>query len=276
MAAEGKNTSSMLPNPSVSASLAASGFDICHEFDAAWYNTHIQDENLKQLEPVPMFGRSSALSLLIGNSRHFWPIFLAWLKTELEKDNQEELVQENPIDSYVHSRLATIIGSHFHDETNYKIFWSDSSFCDQQQQLVSMQHVALVSGLCYHADQIHLSIHPEFGPWIAFRAVVVLDRPFSSSSQQQQRPPIVPCLLSTAEQENSRKALAAALAVSYRVNRCTQLQDWSKDEEVNRAWIALRDCIITGRNYRYSEGQLAYHYTKDAKLLMKELKQQGA
>lgn len=266
----------MLSN--LSATLAASGFDICHEFDAAWYNKHIEDENLQQqLKPVPMFGRSSALSFLIGNTRHFWPVFLAWLKAEFEKDNNEKLI-ENPIDSYVHSSLATIIRSHFHDHdetTNYKIFWSDSSCDQQQQQLVSMQHVALVSGLCYHDDQIHLSIHPEFGPWIAFRAIVVLDRPFVSS-QQQQRPPLVPCLLSPTEQQNARKAMEAALAVSYRVNRSKQLKDWSKDEEVNRAWIALRDCITTGRNYRYSDVQLAYHYTKDAKILMKEFQQQDA
>jgi methylmalonic aciduria homocystinuria type C protein len=258
-----------MPSSKLSATLAASGFDICHEFDAAWYNTHIQDENLTQLKPVPMFGRNSALSLLIGNTRHFWPIFLARLRAEFEKSNEEEeLTEENPIDSYVHSSLTTIIGSHFHDETDYKIFWSDLT---DDQQLVSMQRVALVSGLCYHDDQTHLSIHPEFGPWLAFRAVVVLDRPFLSS-----RPPFVPCLMSTTEKENARKAMAAALAVSDRVNLCKQLHGGSKDEDVHLAWIALRDSITTGRHYRYSEGQLIYHYTKDAKLLMKELKQQDA
>lgn len=262
MAATSKSASSIPSN--LVATLALHGFDICHEFDAAWYNTHILDENLK-LKPIPMFGRSSAFSLLIGNTRHFWPFFLAWLQNEQEKDNE---LLEHPVDTYVHSFIESIIGTHFDDGTNYKIFWSDLT---SGQQLVSMQHVSSVSGLCYHDKHSHLSIHPEFGPWLAFRAIVVLDRPFLTSP-----PPLIPCLLSTTEIENAQKAMTAALAASDPTNLCEQLHGGSKNEDTLLAWIALRDCITTGRKYRYSEGQLNYHYTKDTKVLMKELNQQDA
>jgi methylmalonic aciduria homocystinuria type C protein len=262
MAATSKSASSIPSN--LSATLAVHGFDICHEFDAAWYNTLILEEN-QQLKPIPTFGRSSAFSLLIGNTRHFWPAFLAWLRKELEKDNE---LMEHPVDTYVHSIIEKIIGAHFDGETNYKIFWSDLS---SSQQLVSMQRVASVSGLCYHDNHTQLSIHPEFGPWLAFRAVVVLDRPFLTSP-----PPLVPCLLSATEKENAKKAMAAALAVSDQTNLCKQLHGGSKKEDTRLAWVALRDCITTGRNYRYTDGQLIYHYTKDTKVLMKELNQKDA
>jgi hypothetical protein len=37
---------------------------------------------------------------------------------------------------------------------------------------------------------------------------------------------------------------------------------------VCEAWIAMRDCIETGKaQYRYDSEQLLYHYTKDKKYL---------
>lgn len=34
-----------------------------------------------------------------------------------------------------------------------------------------------------------------------------------------------------------------------------------------RPWLAVRDACPLGREHRYSEQQVAYHYTKDAKWL---------
>ena len=42
--------------------------------------------------------------------------------------------------------------------------------------------------------------------------------------------------------------------------------------DVRLAWAKLRDCVKLGREcYRYSDAQLAYHYTKDKALLAKAL-----
>jgi hypothetical protein len=36
-------------------------------------------------------------------------------------------------------------------------------------------------------------------------------------------------------------------------------------------WIALRDAVEIGKEYKYEEDQLFYHYTKDYSILKKNL-----
>ena len=49
------------------------------------------------------------------------------------------------------------------------------------------------------------------------------------------------------------------------------------ETDVRMAWAALRDCVRLGREHRYSDEQLIYHYTKDVAVLMSALKEhQGA
>lgn len=49
--------------------------------------------------------------------------------------------------------------------------------------------------------------------------------------------------------------------------------DWGLVSPSMRAWIGLRDCISLGRGeYKYTDAQLLYHYTKDPGILKNELK----
>lgn len=100
------------------------------------------------------------------------------------------------------------------------------------------QRIAVVAGLAALAPT-QLVIHPIYGPWFALRAVVALD-----GDPPATRPLIYRCT-GTCEQR-----LADAL----------QTDDW-------RAWLAMRDACCVGREFRYGETQLAYHYTKDLALL---------
>jgi len=100
------------------------------------------------------------------------------------------------------------------------------------------QRIAVVAGLAALAPT-QLVIHPTYGPWFALRAVVALD-----GDPPATRPLIYRCTR-TCEQR-----LADAL----------QTDDW-------HAWLAMRDACCVGREFRYGETQLAYHYTKDLALL---------
>ena len=48
------------------------------------------------------------------------------------------------------------------------------------------------------------------------------------------------------------------------------------ERDVWLAWAALRDCVTVGRDHRYSEAQLVYHYTKDREVLMHAMRAQPA
>ena len=96
------------------------------------------------------------------------------------------------------------------------------------------QRIAVAAGLGALAPT-QLVIHPVYGPWFGMRALVALEGEPRASPRIAYR-----C---TGDCE-------ARLAVAL------EARDW-------RAWVAVRDACCVGREYRYGDNQLAYHYTKD-------------
>ena len=131
-------------------------------------------------------------------------------------------------------------------------------------RLVDMNRAARVSGLCYFSDEMFLSVHPTFGSWVAFRAVVVLDLP---ATHLHGPPAHLPPLLSDAETEAARAAFAAALQASSEV----ELSVDGMPLHLAHKWAKMRDCVGVGREHKYSDVQSEYHYTKDRALLTKAL-----
>ncbi|MFT3697184.1 MAG: hypothetical protein QM831_28840 [Kofleriaceae bacterium] len=99
--------------------------------------------------------------------------------------------------------------------------------------------IAIAAGLgALGANQ--LVIHPIYGPWFGLRALIALDEP----------------------------ARAAPSRLSYRcTGDCAARLDHALASTNWRDWLAARDACCVGRAYRYSDGQIAYHYTKDLALL---------
>jgi len=131
------------------------------------------------LAPLPDFGRSGdALAILIGNSRAMWPAFLRWLKAQKDPD-----ALSDPVDTFAAEAICGAVGRFAaasaaaagrkaavaHDS-----FWASDM---TPARLVDMNRAARVAGVCYFSDAMFLSVHPTFGAWVAFRAVVVLDLP---------------------------------------------------------------------------------------------------
>jgi methylmalonic aciduria homocystinuria type C protein len=102
------------------------------------------------------------------------------------------------------------------------------------------QRIAVATGLGALAPT-QLVIHPRFGPWFALRAVVV------RAGDPPQRAPLPPYRCTG----DCEAKLARALARDG---------DW-------RAWLAVRDACTVGRDARYSDEQITYHYTKNRGLV---------
>ncbi|MGE0867064.1 MAG: hypothetical protein AB7P03_00775 [Kofleriaceae bacterium] len=98
------------------------------------------------------------------------------------------------------------------------------------------QRLAIATGLGALAPS-QLVIHPIYGPWFALRAVITLD-----GDPPARQPIAQPCTCDAACGE----ALANAIA--------TTPPSW-------RAWLGVREtCAL--RAWRYSDEQIAYHYTR--------------
>jgi methylmalonic aciduria homocystinuria type C protein len=184
------------------ARLSAAGFDLVHAFDA---HAAAHEPGWERLAGGPRLG------LLVGNTRALWPVFSAHRRAE-----------PDPLDRYTERSLTdaypgrTIYFSHRAE---------DGAFLPFTRLAVAVGFAALAPS--------HLVIHPIYGPWIALRALVVID------GEPPARAPIPkPCVCA----DPCRSALAAALPTT----------DW-------RAWLAVRDaCTI--RAHRYDDEQIRFHY----------------
>jgi methylmalonic aciduria homocystinuria type C protein len=96
------------------------------------------------------------------------------------------------------------------------------------------QRLAIATGLAAAAPT-GLVVHPVFGPWFALRAIVLVD------AEPVARAPIAkPCTCDGSCEAARDSALHGG--------------DW-------RAWLAVRDACSL-REWRYSDEQIRYHYTK--------------
>ena len=224
------------------SSLAAAGIDVVQPFDTRWYNDYISKEGLP-LKPLPVFGRESgAVGLLLGNSKALWPAFLAWLAAKPDAAAVAE-----PLDTFVVEAIEQAAATLRERRDVTQIFWP----WEGGERLVSMQRVAVCSALCYHDSETQLAVHPIFGAWIAFRAVVVIDAAPTTLNLPASPPKRLGCLMGEAEKTSAKAAMAAALRASDEANLCTQLHGQKGMEtDVRLAWATLRDCVHVGKEFR--------------------------
>lgn len=269
---------------------------------------------------------SGCNAVLIGNSKKIWPYFLEFLREEYEKEKTRlndsekamEIVLNEPFDKFCTLKLQEIFeevctkssgrhGSAF----EYEIFWSHGkcsrmklaertngtlhlrTLDSNENLMVSMQRAALVTGHYWHdVDGTKLCIHPKFGTWHSFRAVVIIHNRHEFSFDHDLIPKTAPSLLARpipeSEIERAQEVMKIALgqttnggtfSTKYGESLCQFLHsaivegsDWSKISPSIRSWIHLRDCISLGRaEYRFDDPQLLYHYTRDSTILRNEL-----
>jgi methylmalonic aciduria homocystinuria type C protein len=127
---------------------------------------------------------------------------------------------------------------------------------------VAIQQAAHVAGLAFLAPSM-LSVHPVYGPWIALRALVVVEAVAGPPGPAPVLAP--PCDCERACGPYLRRALALSARATEgtgegRIGQGEIAEQW-------RAWVAVRDACPVGRGHRYSDAQIAYHYTKQRRWL---------
>ncbi len=206
------------------------GFDLVQPLAVAAYNATAHSEHR-----LPDFGRSAALGVVIGNTRALWPRFVrAW-------ENDPDLRQEpHPLDAYVSRSLPSLVASVTNERA--ELVFSHVT----RPRAFPIQRAAEAAGLAAISPS-HLAIHRDHGPWIAIRAVVVIDVEGPRDTPPAPRPCdtcAAPCV----------PALEHALAVSGPALNGASISANAA------AWIAIRDACPIGHPSRYSPPQLAHHY----------------
>jgi methylmalonic aciduria homocystinuria type C protein len=211
---------------------AEAGFDLVQPLQVGWYNDLVT--GTLKLED---FGSASHLAIVVGNTRALWPRFLRALRRQ-----PELLAAPHPLQSYTEqsiSHAVSLLG------LPVSVRWSHTGGTG----LVAMQRLAQAAGLAYLAES-QLSVHPTYGPWIALRAALSCAVPGPSGPAPELRHPCGGC------GTRCRPAFERALQASQGSAGVSVEPTW-------RLWLACRDACPTGREHRYDEAQILYHYLKD-------------
>ncbi len=199
-----------------------------------------------------------------------------------------QLLHDNPFDTFITESLSDVFQSCFHYSSftsqglrSYEVFWSHglrhkidlkpepssettpkSSTSSSSSFLVSMQRLAKVSGEYWHDDVgTKLCVHPTYGTWHAFRALVVFhaeDRNECTSGLRRNNPsqlqipspyPMCPCPVSQNEIEKAKEVLNYALQVmSGGRNNVDDNEDSNHDKDENELTSGGVCVVSKGKN----------------------------
>jgi methylmalonic aciduria homocystinuria type C protein len=212
------------------------GLDLVHPFGVGHYHA-------TGGAPLPDFGRSNALGILVGNTRALWPAF-----THAFAGDEALAAEPNPLDAYVTAHLERAI--RLATSARHSIVLAHSTV----PRPFPIQRLAEHAGLAGLAP-CHLAIHPEFGLWWALRAAVVVDRDGPAELPQPAARPCdgcsAPCVT----------ALEQALAVTPAPLGRSSIRAHAD------AWIRVRTICPVAPAARYGDAQLRYHYLHDRSLI---------
>ena len=166
-----------------------------------------------------------ALGLFIGNTRALWPVF-----TAARAADPALAAAAHPLELYTERVIDRVANSLAGARVYYSHRTYDGAF-------LALQRLAVAAGIGT-LSPTNLVIHPVYGPWFALRAVIAC---------AGEPPPRTAAARACTCDERCGDAYRNALVVDGPGR-------W-------RAWLAVRDACTAGRDHRYSEEQIAYHYS---------------
>ena len=217
-------------------SLKLYGFDLCHIFPiSAIPNSILWFLNNNKKKPIYNTG------IIIGNSKYLWPIFIQNYKISDFLKNVPD-----PLDMYSKQSINSSLNCVGLKNQSMRYFVHEKLSCGN---FIPIQKLSNYSNQTLFDDKTHLSIHPIYGPWIGFRCAVFFNNP-----------------------DTVETPLALNFKTEYIPEITTHLNNLQKGVDVAEktlAFINVRQSIINGQDYRYSQDQINYHYFKDKSILNK-------
>lgn len=203
--------------------------------------------SLREFGVVPQCAHPTGL--IVGNGSELWPHF-----TEALRREPARLESPHPLDAWIEERISAAVAP---CATRPAILFGHRSYASGY---VPLQRYALSAGYL-DLSPSHLSVHAEYGPWLALRALIVFDEEYASTQ--------APSLVDRAGGNCCKDCLAPCMGhfeVAARESAAAKPLErvtghWQR-------WLAVRDACPLGTEHRYSEGQIRYHYLRDRSALL--------
>ena len=183
--------------------------------------------------------------ILIGHGgRDFWTALTA--QTTAQNKPLKRQDDEHPVDAFTVSKVQEFMQTE-HPQVAYTLLYPGA-------YLLNLQELGQLAGW-HHASPFMVGINASFGPWFAYRAVVLANTDLPLTAQHQSAPPCQRC----DEKICIRNCPAAALtADSYDLAKCLRYRQQENSLcEVN--CIARWSCP-EAQEHRYTKEQMQYHY----------------
>lgn len=188
--------------------------------------------------------RKRPLALLFANGVELWPKFL-----DAHHASAKLRASSHPLDEWVVDTVTQALAC---VEQCTAIYFAHQRYAGRFLPMVS---IAQASGYAATAP-CHLAVRHDVGPWLALRALALLD----AEAAFPTRPVTEPCRSCSAP---CRAHFEHALALT-RTQGSSEVTDVAPQWQT---WVATRDSCPLGRSARYSDRQIEYHYTRRRDLL---------
>jgi len=215
----------------LAAKLAPRGLDLVHPFALGWVNKDLPAEQR-------LAGGDDQLGILIGNTRALWAPFVAAVRA-----GGALAAAADPIDRYCEAVLGAAL-----DEAGVvaAVRWGH-----EPAPRLAIQRIAALAGLAPQSA-VGLNVHPTYGPWFALRAVLVVDESGPSGAPPAVASPCVDCARTCGPAfERAQAAQATRQGIS---------ETWP-------LWLEVRESCPVGRQWRYPEPMIRWHYARDRSAL---------
>jgi hypothetical protein len=228
------------------AEFSAAGFDIFATFPAGAYNAH--DKIAPRPELLIPAKDESTLAIIVGNTRELWEPFCRHLKSSLE--GAALLASTDPLDQYTKHIVQRVLSQVSPGEETEVVYAFET--VEENGRCCSVHTAGHVAGLAYYdAAHTQRSIHPIYGPWFAYRAVITL--PGRVWSKALPGTAEAPCSCPCSEEE-LRKVAALQASVMAEWGKVSEQESWN-------GLIRVSEAFVTGAEHKYSDAQLHYHYS---------------
>ena len=193
--------------------------------------------------------------VVIGNGGgEFWEHFRQY--TDKRPCNLDQ--HEHPLDRYTVQVVKAALSPRLDQEhIGYHLIYPFQFFSGLT---VSFMHLAEAAGLA-RPSILGVQLHPTYGPWLALRASVLLDREYSDSGEKAPKvtDDFDPCP-SCVERSCVTACPAQAITMQHGwdVPSCVQHRLRISTDCADRCHARF-NCVY-GREHRYSEDELEYHH----------------
>lgn len=193
-------------------------------------------QRIVQCEPESAHYRT--LILLGNGGSRFWQS----MQQHRTKSEQEV----DPVDNYFTRTVENL----FDADSDYRIIYPGN-------HLLPLQALGKLAGW-HHDSPLGLGIHPVFGLWFAYRGLIMSNTNITMLAENFDIPSASPCV-SCDEKPCIKACPAMAVTLSeFKVQPCSDYRLESASRCQSRC-VSRLVCPI-GRDYRYLEAQMAYHY----------------